>query len=808
MKNQTLQGQFRLWTLLLVVVPSLLIMGIYTVGQIQLAKQQNLELIRQRVDFQRQAIEYWMEERSNDIRAISAMGTFRNLDEKNKKDFLDLMQRYSKDFDSLSYIDSRGFFRLTTLKSGIRAADASNQPYFKAGAAGKEYISDVVIGRNSGLPIINFSSPIYDGEGHFQGVILGSVRTTRLEELLRSSWSGETGEIILVNKDGTMLTNPRYAQVLIDKGLIEANSKMKFKVSDEALYNMHLLDSGTMTWVDYKDTRVMGAYQNLPDRNWTLVGSISEAEILAPIYRQLLLMSAATCFLLLMMLPIAAFITGQLKRPIDWLIEQSNLIALENYSSISQGGLQNMPQELNHLCETFVKMGQKIESTVSLLKENEGKLEAKVTEIQNVNAMLEEEVLERQTAEEALRKLNTELEDRVLKRTQELRDINTALEEEIRERQAAEEATKESRERYEALLKQSSEAVVVVDLETTQIIEVNDAFLQMFGYSRTELQPLMASGFRPLNIEGIQEIGATLLEGKPLPPLTATHQQASGEVIYLEGIGSLIYHRGRQLILISYRNVTDQKQAEIEKAENQKKVALMERMASLGTLSAGVAHEINQPLQALKVTLDGMIYWYERGKEPSMEKMIDNCRLLSSHADRINRIVKRMRDFVNRSQAAHYERIDLNTMVTQALDMLRERLKIHDIHLEEQLSEQPITLWGDSGRLEEVVINVTVNAIQALDSVTRQGKEIAITTFQNQHTAVLEIRNNGPTIPEEVMGKIFDPFFSTRISSENMGLGLAIVHSIIEAHQGIIRVSNLEDGVSFQFELPLYKDDA
>ena len=142
-------------------------MGIYTVGQIQLAKQQNLELIRQRVDFQRQAIEYWMEERSNDIRAISAMGTFRNLDEKNKKDFLDLMQRYSKDFDSLSYIDSRGFFRLTTLKSGIRAADASNQPYFKAGAAGKEYISDVVIGRNSGLPIINFSSPIYDGEGHF-----------------------------------------------------------------------------------------------------------------------------------------------------------------------------------------------------------------------------------------------------------------------------------------------------------------------------------------------------------------------------------------------------------------------------------------------------------------------------------------------------------------------------------------------------------------------------------------------------------------------------------------------------------------
>ena len=85
-------------------------------------------------------------------------------------------------------------------------------------------------------------------------------------------------------------------------------------------------------------------------------------------------------------------------------------------------------------------------------------------------------------------------------------------------------------------------------------------------------------------------------------------------------------------------------------------------------------------------------------------------------------------------------------------------------------------------------------------------KQIVITTAKVEDHIFMEIYNNGPTIPEEIMGKIFDPFFSTRVSSENMGLGLSIVHSIMEAHQGTVQVHNLEQGVSFQFKIPCYQE--
>lgn len=388
--------------------------------------------------------------------------------------------------------------------------------------------------------------------------------------------------------------------------------------------------------------------------------------------------------------------------------------------------------------------------------------------------------------------------------------INT-LEERIQDRTKKLEETvvelKESRERYEALLNQSSEAVVVVDLETTHPIEVNEAFLQIFDCSRLELNALFLSEKLPITPETARDMASILLQGASLPLLSGSYPQKDGRLIYWESIASLIRHGNCQLLLVSYRDVTSQKQAELEKMENQKKIAMMERMASLGTLSAGVAHEINQPLQALKVTLDGMIYWYEKGKGPTLENLIDKCRHVSSHAERISRIVKQLRDFVNRSQTSHNEPVNLNVICVHALGMVHERLRVHNIRLHENFSAEPLILWGDSGRLEEVILNVVINALQALDSVNQQEKEIVITTGKTAQAIQMTICNNGPAIPNEIMSKIFDPFFSTRISSDNMGLGLAIVHSIVEAHQGTVRASNSPDGVCFTFDFPIFSPE-
>lgn len=446
MMTLTLRRQFRLWTILLVAVPSLLIMVIYTAGQIRVAKQQSLEMIHQRVLFQERLIDYWMAERATDVRNLSQLDTFKTLSE-HMQLTLQLEQAGDNNFDSLSYINKDGLFRLTTLSAGIKYPSAVGKPYFEAALAGKDYISDVVIGRNSGLPIINFSSPIYDYAGSFQGLVLGSVRTATLETLLHDNWIGQTGEVFLVNREGTMLTEPRHINKLIEAGLIKEPVKMKVKITDDALRNIQLGESGTAEWIDYLGNKVLGAYLDVPKRSWTIIGKINEREVLAPIYNQIAIMTGGTICLVLLILPLATLLTNRIKRPIDWLIGQTTLIADERYDiGDREDCSENMPHELITLCDTFVNMSQKIEKTVGLLKEKEAKLESKIVEIEDINAVLAGEIIERQEAEGALRKLNAELEQKVQERTFALSEMNYALERKIAEHQAVNKALEESRD--------------------------------------------------------------------------------------------------------------------------------------------------------------------------------------------------------------------------------------------------------------------------------------------------------------------------------------------------------------------------
>jgi len=248
-------------------------------------------------------------------------------------------------------------------------------------------------------------------------------------------------------------------------------------------------------------------------------------------------------------------------------------------------------------------------------------------------------------------------------------------------------------------------------------------------------------------------------------------------------------------------DITERKRLIAEQMDLQKKKAVMERMVSLGTLAAGVAHEINQPLQALKVTSDGVLYWHGKGSPPDLEKMLEGFRRISAQANRIASIVQRMRDFVNRISSEKMSEVDLNEAVRRGLDLLRERSQSHGVELIEKL-EASVPVMGDQGRLEEVVINIVVNAIHALDSVKQSPKEITISTRSDERLNYLDIGNNGPAIPADIIGKIFDPFFTSRHSGENMGLGLAIVQSIIADHGGKISVYNDKSRVVFRIELP------
>lgn len=182
---------------------------------------------------------------------------------------------------------------------------------------------------------------------------------------------------------------------------------------------------------------------------------------------------------------------------------------------------------------------------------------ARTRELEDINATLEEEIEERQGAQEALRTLAAELEERVVARTQELQDLNAVLEEEMMEREKTQEAMQEEKERYEALLQQSAEAILVIDLESRQIVEINQTFTQMFGYSFDVLKKIPTQELGLINATELERIGQDELAASLLLAAAIHHYPScSGNVIQAERTGSIIHYRGKKLLLLSYHDVT------------------------------------------------------------------------------------------------------------------------------------------------------------------------------------------------------------------------------------------------------------
>ncbi|MHB1419827.1 MAG: PAS domain-containing sensor histidine kinase [Bacillota bacterium] len=251
----------------------------------------------------------------------------------------------------------------------------------------------------------------------------------------------------------------------------------------------------------------------------------------------------------------------------------------------------------------------------------------------------------------------------------------------------------------------------------------------------------------------------------------------------------------------SLLDVTARKQAERERLEANAQVARLEKLASLGTMAAGIAHEVAQPLNAIKVMVDGTLYWHKRGKEPQMPKVLENLNKISSQIGRIDDIIKRVQSFV-RLQEHPKDPCDLNNALENALRIIGRQLDAHGIEVHKNLSNELPTVWAIENRLEEVVINLLTNAMQSLETVSRDTKEITCQTMLKDRV-ILEISDNGPGVSEEIRGMIFEPLFTTKLDGNNMGLGLTIVSSIIASSGGKIEVfTNEQGGATFRVCFP------
>jgi len=229
----------------------------------------------------------------------------------------------------------------------------------------------------------------------------------------------------------------------------------------------------------------------------------------------------------------------------------------------------------------------------------------------------------------------------------------------------------------------------------------------------------------------------------------------------------------------------------------QKELIQATKMAAIGTTISGIAHEINNPLNNIFLTIEVIMESFdELSKEELLEMLYD----IYHEGERAREIVAHLLEFARDKKDIPFEKLSLNKLAKDSYKIVANQARTKGIETKVELSKDDITIKGNFNQLQQVLINILVNAIQAME----KGGKLGIRTYQEGDWAVVEISDTGPGIPQEIQNKIFEPFFTTK--EGGTGLGLSVSYSIIKKHQGDIEVeSKPGKGSIFRIKLPLHK---
>jgi signal transduction histidine kinase len=244
----------------------------------------------------------------------------------------------------------------------------------------------------------------------------------------------------------------------------------------------------------------------------------------------------------------------------------------------------------------------------------------------------------------------------------------------------------------------------------------------------------------------------------------------------------------------------DEKTQEITK--HMQSLELTERLATLGKVASGIAHEINNPLGIILNRIECMEA--DAVRSSMSAEVHRDLVAIRSQAERISRITKSILTF-SRGTVSTLKPVEVNSVVRTCIAIAGERMSALSVRLESVLSASLLSVMGDRDRLETVVLNLINNAIDAVNPLGAEGVvTVRTTTVQvdGESWVELTVSDNGPGIPAEIIGRVFDPFFSTKPSGQGTGLGLFLTYGIVSDHRGRIEVKNGETGAIFSVALP------
>ena len=337
--------------------------------------------------------------------------------------------------------------------------------------------------------------------------------------------------------------------------------------------------------------------------------------------------------------------------------------------------------------------------------------------------------------------------------------------------------------------------ILIIDLGG-RIIEANDAFLRMLGYSRDDVvsDRLSFISLTPpeWHAGDAKRIAEVKLSGTLLPFEKEYFHKDGRRVPVLVGVARF-EQAGNQAVAFVV-DLTERKRAEAE-------LAHANRVATMGQLSASIAHEVNQPLAALLTNAQTARRWLDR-QPPNLEKAKPLIDRIVDDGKRAAGILSRIRDF-SRKAPARKEDLAINEAILEIMGLTRVAMSEHGVSVEMRLSDRLPHISGDRVQLQQVILNLIMNAIEAMSEVREGPRELLVGTSEAELGGVLvKISDTGPGLPAANLARIFEAFYTTK--SSGLGMGLSICRSIVEAHGGRLwAMPNEPRGAVFCMALPV-----
>jgi len=370
-----------------------------------------------------------------------------------------------------------------------------------------------------------------------------------------------------------------------------------------------------------------------------------------------------------------------------------------------------------------------------------------------------------------------------------------AIAQDITERKRAEEALSESEDKYRKLFELGSDALFLIEVETGRILDLNDTALKMYGYSREEALQMKNTDF---SAEPAQTRQATVEHEQQIP--VRYHKKKDGTIFPTDISVAYFTWYGKEVCIAAIRDITERKQAEERERRLQEELNHSSRLASIGELAAGVAHEINNPLT-------GILGFSQRLLRKSADEEVSrDLEMIHNEALRAAKVVENLLTFARRREPTK-EYSDINDIVQKALELRAYELKTSNIEVVTDLAPSLPKTIADFQQIQEVFLNIILNAEQAMTEAKGGGKLIIKTQEINGYIRV-SLTDDGPGIPAENLDRLFNPFFTTRGERGGTGLGLSVCHGIVTGHGGRIYArSKLGKGATFIVELPVITEE-